>query len=135
MKIKLLLMYMILFLSCKSDLVKKPNDLIDSKTMELIMQDIMLMKTISRNYKNNIQEKNWLGDKYIFEKFDVDSSQLTNSLEYYAKSPKIYLEIYNNILLKMETLMDSIDVLAKEEVMKIKENQNKVISDSIKNLN
>ena len=135
MKIKLLLMYMILFLSCKSDLVKKPNDLIDSKTMELIMQDIMLMKTISRNYKNNIQEKNWLGDKYIFEKFDVDSSQLTNSLEYYAKSPKIYLEIYNNILLKMETLMDSIDVLAKEEVMKIKENKNKVISDSIKNLN
>ena len=135
MKIKLLLMYMILFLSCKSDLVKKPNDLIDSKKMELIMQDIMLMKTISRNYKNNIQEKNWLGDKYIFEKFDVDSSQLTNSLEYYAKSPKIYLEIYNNILLKMETLMDSIDVLAKEEVMKIKENQNKVISDSIKNLN
>ena len=135
MNFKLLLMYMILFLSCKSDLVKKPNDLIDSKTMELIMQDIMLMKTISRNYKNNIQEKNWLGDKYIFEKFDVDSSQLTNSLEYYAKSPKIYLEIYNNILLKMETLMDSIDVLAKEEVMKIKENQNKVISDSIKNLN
>ena len=135
MKIKLLLMYMILFLSCKSDLVKKPNDLIDSKKMELIMQDIMLMKTISRNYKNNIQEKNWLGDKYIFEKFDVDSSQLTNSLEYYAKSPKIYLEIYNNILLKMETLMDSIDVLAKEEVMKIKENKNKVISDSIKNLN
>ena len=126
---------MILFLSCKSDLVKKPNDLIDSKTMELIMQDIMLMKTISRNYKNNIQEKNWLGDKYIYEKFDVDSSQLTNSLDYYAKSPKIYLEIYNNILLKMETLMDSIDVLAKEEVMKIKEKQNKVISDSIKNLN
>ena len=135
MKIKLLLMYMILFLSCKSDLVKKPNDLIDSKTMELIMQDIMLMKTISRNYKNNIQEKNWLGDKYIYEKFDVDSSQLTNSLDYYAKSPKIYLEIYNNILLKMETSMDSIDVLAKEEVMKIKEKQNKVISDSIKNLN
>tara|TARA_B110000003_G_scaffold155553_1_gene156127 strand:+ start:3209 stop:3589 length:381 start_codon:yes stop_codon:yes gene_type:complete len=126
---------MILFLSCKSDLVKKPNDLIDSKTMELIMQDIMLMKTISRNYKNNIQEKNWLGDKYIYEKFDVDSSQLTNSLDYYAKSPKIYLEIYNNILLKMETSMDSIDVLAKEEVMKIKEKQNKVISDSIKNLN
>lgn len=135
MKFKLLLMYMILFLSCKSDLVKKPNDLIDSKTMELIMQDIMLMKTISRNYKNNIQEKNWLGDKYIYEKFDVDSSQLTNSLDYYAKSPKIYLEIYNNILLKMETSMDSIDVLAKEEVMKIKEKQNKVISDSIKNLN
>lgn len=135
MKFKLLLMYMILFLSCKSDLVKKPNYLIDSKKMELIMQDIMLMKTISRNYKNNIQEKNWLGDKYIFEKFDVDSSQLSNSLEYYAKSPKIYLEIYNNILLKMETLMDSIDVLAKEEVMKIKEKQNKVISDSIKNLN
>ena len=126
---------MILFLSCKSDLVKRPNDLIDSKTMELIMQDIMLMKTISRNYKSNIQEKNWLGDKYIYEKFDVDSSQLTNSLEYYAKSPKIYLEIYNNILLKMETLIDSIDDLAKEELMNIKEMQNKVITDSIKNLN
>ena len=132
MKFKLLLIYVILFLSCKYDSVKKPNDLIDSKKMELIMQDIMLMKTISRNYKNNIQDKNWFGDKYIYEKFDIDSTQIKNSLEYYAKSPKIYLEIYNNILSKMETLIDSIDVLSKEEIMKIKEIQNKVILDSIK---
>lgn len=125
MKIKSVLFLIILFISCQSDLVKKPKNLIDKNKMELIMQDMMLMRSISRNYQSFIKEKNWFGDKYIYEKYSIDSVQLLDSQEYYAKSPKIYLEIHKNIKFNMEKLIDSIDFLYKEEMRKIKENQTK----------
>jgi len=67
--------------------------------------------------------------KYIYEKYSIDSLQLVESQNFYAKSPKIYLEMHNHIKFNMERLIDSIDVLSKEEIRKIKENQSKDFRD------
>ncbi|MDG2371445.1 MAG: DUF4296 domain-containing protein [Flavobacteriaceae bacterium] len=107
--------------SCQTDLVKKPKDLIPQNKMESIIQDMILMKSISRNYQTLILEKKWFGDKYIYEKYKIDCLQLMENQKYYAKSPKIYLEMHKNIKSNMERLIDSIDVLSKEQAKKIKE--------------
>ena len=125
MKINKISFLIFLLISCQSDLVKKPKDLIGKNQMELIMQDMMLMRSISRNYQSFIKDKNWFGDKYIYEKYSIDSLQLVESQNFYAKSPKIYLEMHKHIKFNMERLIDSIDVLSKEEIRKIKENQSK----------
>jgi hypothetical protein len=116
-------------------LVKKPKDLIGKNQMELIMQDMMLMRSISRNYQSIIKDKNWFGDKYIYEKYSIDSLQLVESQNFYAKSPKIYLEMHKHIKFNMERLIDSIDVISKEEIRKIKENQSKDFRDLNQDLN
>jgi hypothetical protein len=90
MKINKISFLIFLLISCQSDLVKKPKDLIGKNQMELIMQDMMLMRSISRNYQSIIKDKNWFGDKYIYEKYSIDSLQLVESQNFYAKSPKIY---------------------------------------------
>ena len=109
--------------SCNSKAADKPDNLIDKQKMELIMQDIMIMKTISRNYDPFVKNRNWFGDRYIYEKYKIDCLELINSEKYYSKSPKIYFEMHNNIKNKMEKLIDSIDVLAKNQAKKIKEIQ------------
>ncbi len=94
MKIKSVLFLIILFISCQSDLVKKPKNLIDKNKMELIMQDMMLMRSISRNYQSFIKEKNWFGDKYIY---DLKSFLDMNiSLEYrYTKKVSAFIQFNN----------------------------------------
>jgi hypothetical protein len=121
MKFFITLFSIIFFFSCQSDKIKKPKDLIEKNKMGLIMRDMILMKSISRNYIVAIKNKNWFGDKYIYEKYKIDSLQLIKSLNYYAKSPKIYLDIHNDIKTDLQRLMDSIAVEVKEEIRKEKE--------------
>ena len=109
------------FNSCQTDLVEKPKDLIPQNKMESIIQDMILMKSISRNYQTVILEKKWFGDKYIYEKYSIDCLQLIENQKYYAKSPKIYLKMHKNIKSNMERLIDSIDILSKEQAKKTKE--------------
>ena len=135
MKFFITLFSIIFFFSCQSDKIKKPKDLIEKNKMGLIMRDMILMKSISRNYIVAIKNKNWFGDKYIYEKYSIDSLQLVESQNFYAKSPKIYLEMHKHIKFNMERLIDSIDVLSKEEIRKIKENQSKDLRDLNQDLN
>ena len=121
----------ILFISCQVDLVKKPKNLIDKNKMTLIMQDMILIKSISKKYQNVIHDENWFGDIYIYEKYKIDSLILVQSQDYYAKSPKIYLKIHNQIKSNINKMIDSIGLLSKEEARKIKEKNFKK-NDSLK---
>jgi len=115
-----LILLLIIFSGCSSG-TKKPKNLISEKKMELIMQDIILIRVIEKNYNNLVEYKNWLGDEYIYEKYKVDSIQLLESEKYYAKSPKRYLKIHEDIYKNLEKLIDSIDLLSKEQIRKAKE--------------
>ena len=123
MKINRFLIIIFLFISCQVDLETKPNNLINEKKMELIMQDMILIKAISKKYKIVINQENWFGDEYLYEKYKIDCLNLIESQNYYAKSPKIYLEIHNKIKANMERIIDSIDFLSKDEIKKIKEKE------------
>lgn len=134
MKINRFLIIIFLFISCQVDLETKPNNLINEKKMELIMQDMILIKAISKKYKIVINQENWFGDEYLYEKYKIDCLNLIESQNYYAKSPKIYLEIHNKIKANMERMIDSIDFLSKDEIKKIKEKEShKKDSSIIKN--
>ena len=50
------LIFFILVTGCYSDI---PNNLISEKKMELIMQDIILIRVIEKNYNNLVKYKNW----------------------------------------------------------------------------
>ena len=84
------------------------------------MQDMILIKSISKKYQNVIHDKNWFGDKYIYIKYKIDCLVLVQSQDYYAKSPKIYLKIHNQIKSNINKMIDSIGILSKEEARKIK---------------
>ena len=110
---KLLLYLILLFYSCFSSETNEYKNIISKDVMKNILKDIILMESIKKSYSSRIDDKKIFGDKYIFEKYNVTQSQISESQEFYAKNPKIYAKIYEDILLDMEKMVDSVEVLVK----------------------
>ena len=110
---KLLLYLILLFYSCLSSGINEYKSIISKDTMKNILKDIILMESIKKSYSSRIDDKKIFGDKYIFEKYNVTQFQISESQDFYAKNPKIYAKIYENILLDMEKLVDSVELLVK----------------------
>tara|TARA_B100001057_G_scaffold125250_1_gene123937 strand:+ start:103 stop:534 length:432 start_codon:yes stop_codon:yes gene_type:complete len=110
---KFLLCMIFLFYSCLSSGINEYKSIISKDTMKNILKDIILMESIKKSYSSRIDDKKIFGDKYIFEKYNVTQSQISESQDFYAKNPKIYAKIYENILTDMEKLVDSVELLVK----------------------
>lgn len=110
---KFLLCLILLFYSCLSSGINEYKSIISKDTMKNILKDIILMESIKKSYSSRIDDKKIFGDKYIFEKYNVTQSKISESQDFYAKNPKIYAKIYENILTDMEKLVDSVELLVK----------------------
>ena len=101
-----------LFFSCNDFFLnQKPNNLIDEETMEKILFEAIMMDVMYTFSEKNPDFLELFGVNYLYQKYGVDSIQLTQSDKYYSKNPRIYSRIYNKVLDKMKTQKDSIDRL------------------------
>ena len=88
------------------------------------------MESIKKSYSSRIYNKKIFGDKYIFKKYGVNDSLIKKSQDYYAQNPKIYTEIYESVLIDMERMVDSIEVLVK--IQEFNDSQKKLFLNSLK---
>ena len=93
-----------------------PDNLIPPDQMSMVMLDIILMKNIKRESYNLFEKKDLLVAEYLYEKYGIDSVQLTSSQSYYAKNPKEYIPIFKKVKIKLNKLNDSI-----QQTMRIRE--------------
>ena len=108
------LLYLILFFwACSSSIQDENKDIISKNVMKNILKDMILMESINKTYSSRIDNKNFFGDKFIYQKYNVNDSLVIKSINYYAQNPKIYSKIYESILLDMEKMVDSIEILVK----------------------
>ena len=110
------LILFVLLIACEANTVNPaPAILIPEDTMEQILYDINLLKTIKNNRFGGEVPKEILNNNYILRKYNIADSTLKQNQIYYAQSPKRLFAMYNRIYNRLEKMEDSINILAKKE--------------------
>lgn len=125
---------MVFTVSCQ-DLKKteKPDNLIPEEKMIDILTELSLLHA-ARNYnKFKLEETGIKPDKYIFEKFNIDSLQFEKSNNYYAEQYSQYERIYDSVKARIEVMKSRLDSLRAIDV-KREDSIKKAEKDSLKAL-
>lgn len=91
-----------LILSCKEEVVKKPENLIEKEIMVDVMYDLALLEAIKYQSPNALQAHKINPDEYIYKKYKIDSAQFVRSNMYYASDYKEYKKMYDQINSRLE---------------------------------
>ena len=81
--------------------------------MERVLYDIIVLEAMNTFKPKNPDFKSVYGKPYIYKKYGIDSLQLVQSDNYYAKFPRIYTWMYSNIQKRMGKVKDSLTELDK----------------------
>lgn len=99
MRKALLLLSLSFIVSC-SDLVNKPQDLVDEDTMASLIAEFAINDQLGAlNQKGSMEQSS----KYILNQYKVTGKAFTESYTYYTSKPKKLERIYNKA---QENLMD-----------------------------
>lgn len=93
----------------------KPEDLIPEDKMADVLTEIALLHGARSYNKQLMQEKGIDPDKFIFEKYGIDSLQFIQSNQYYSENYKKYQGIYSNVKERLEALKIEYDSLREQE--------------------
>jgi hypothetical protein len=94
---------------------KKPDNLISEEKMVDIMYDVFLLNSAKGVNKRVLELNGVLPEKYVFEKYKIDSAQFANSNNYYAYDTKTYESILNRIKEKIDLKKKEYEALEKVE--------------------
>lgn len=121
----ILLLLVFLVVSCQDlEKTEKPDDLISEAKMIDVLTEMALVNA-ARNYNTKKLEVTGIKpDKYIYEKFDIDSLQFERSNNYYTEQYTDYERIYDSVKNRIQAIKNRMDSLREIEVR---------IEDSIKN--
>lgn len=117
-KVLSILVLMILLLSCKEDIVKKPKNLIEKDQMVDIIYDFALLEAIKYQSSNSLVTQKINAKEYIYKKYTIDSAQFAQSNMYYASDYKLYNKIYDQVKSRLNEYKLSIE--KKQEQAKTK---------------
>lgn len=123
---------MILFVavSCKKDLVSKPERLIEKEKMIDIMYDLSLLEVIKYQGRTPLDSLEISQTKFMLRKYKVDSLQFLKSNMYYAADYKNYKEMFDEVQVRLEKNKAAIDSLLKIEEKKAKKEKKQIKKDS-----
>lgn len=124
----------VLLIACEANTANPPPAiLIPEDTMEHILYDITLLKSITNNRFGRGTSKAVLNNQYILSKYNIEDSVLKQNQTYYAQSPKKMAAIYNRIYERLERVEDSIGLLVQKEQKELNERLQRE-KDSLKTL-
>ncbi len=75
-----------------------------------ILYDIAIMDGIKGTITVNPIFEDAFNATYIYNKYNIDSMQLSQSEKYYASNPKKYHRIHQNVISRLEMIEDSIEM-------------------------
>tara|TARA_B110000116_G_scaffold270289_1_gene287964 strand:+ start:923 stop:1297 length:375 start_codon:yes stop_codon:yes gene_type:complete len=112
---------LLVIISCNNFSERKPKDLVDESIMSNILYDLAIMKSINGSGFIKEEVSSIFGDKFIYDKYKIDSIQFINSQKYYSKSPKKMMTIYLKTQFMLVKAKDSIeDLLNKKNILETK---------------
>ena len=125
----------VFFISCQNvEEIKKPANLIPEDKMVDVLTDLSILNS-AKNYNRSLLEETGIQpDKYLFEKYQIDSLQLAESTGYYAKKYDILDDIYAKVKANLETKKEEYEILRDVERKKEDSIQSiKTIKDTLVN--
>ncbi|WP_333809442.1 DUF4296 domain-containing protein [Flavobacterium sp.] len=110
MKQLLFLWVSLLLFSCSKNPAPNPDNLLDEEVMVDIIYDISILQAIDGSMPYKLNEYNIEMDKYIFEKYKIDSVTYRQNQRYYAANPRKYKKIYKKVMERLEQEKAKMDV-------------------------
>ena len=105
-----------LFIGCENSIkIENPDELIEQDLMEQILYEATLLEVMNTFSNKNPDFTSIIGAPYFYIKYGIDSLQLAQNEIYYTKNPRVYEKIHRKVLLKLERLRDSFNLLTKEK--------------------
>ncbi len=104
-KMKNILSIILLFLlsiSCNSNAVKKPENLIEREKMVDIIYDLSILEAAKSQKPIVLEQYQIQSNKYVYKKYRIDSMQFASSVKYYAADLEKYHAIYDSVNKKIE---------------------------------
>ncbi len=117
-----------LIFSCKEEVVKKPENLIEKEIMVDVMYDLALLEAIKYQSPNALQAHKINPDEYIYKKYKIDNTQFVRSNMYYASDYKEYKKMYDQInlrLVKNKSLLEEAIKNEKDKALLLKKESKK----------
>ena len=117
-----------LIFSCKEEVVKKPENLIEKEIMVDVMYDLALLEAIKYQSPNALQAHKINPDEYIYKKYKIDNAQFVQSNMYYASDYKEYKKMYDQInsrLVKNKSLLEEAIKNEKDKALLLKKESKK----------
>tara|TARA_Y200000002_G_scaffold174089_1_gene143620 strand:+ start:1492 stop:1827 length:336 start_codon:yes stop_codon:yes gene_type:complete len=105
---KVFILFCLVLVSCSNN-QKNGDDIMTVEEMVDFLFDVNLINT-SRGF-TNISKNNYflIRDSMLFKKHEIDCLKFVKSNNFYSRNPKLYLEIYEGIDVKINTIIDSIN--------------------------
>lgn len=98
---------LVLLVSCKQEVVAKPDKLIDEKVMTNILYDMALLEAIKYQFPYVVDSNQVNAPKYIYKKYKIDSLQFVQNNLYYASHFSQYKDMFTEVQNRIKT-QDSI---------------------------
>lgn len=119
-KIILILAVLALFISCKEEVVQKPERLIEKDVMLDVMYDLAVLEAIK--YQNPVSLDTFKINPrdFIYKKYKIDSLQFAKSNVYYASDYEDYKLMFEQITKRLDASKKSADSLVNLEKKKKK---------------
>ena len=102
-----------LFVSCKEEVVNKPERLIEKDVMVDIMYDLSILEAIRNQNPASLDTFKINSRDYIFKKYKIDSVQFAKSNVYYASDYNEYKSMFEQISKRLQANTKSVDSLIK----------------------
>ena len=102
---------MVLVISCNTNSVQKPDNLIARDKMTDILYDMSILEAIkSQNINGGIASKK--ANEYIYKKYKIDSIQYLKSNKYYASNIEEYKKMLDKVKEKLsnETIKNDAEI-------------------------
>lgn len=118
---------MLLVVSCNTNSVQKPDNLIARDKMTDILYDMSILEAIkSQNIKGGITSKK--ANEYIYKKYKIDSIQYVKSNKYYASNIEEYKKMLDKVKEKLNNETVKIDGKIKKSGKTVPPNPNSTMN-------
>lgn len=108
MKKALLFCVAVFVFGCQKTGVEKPDNLIEKDKMVDILYDMSLLEAVkTQNIEGGITSEQI--NKFIFDKYKIDSLQFVNSNKYYASEVEEYKKMYQKVKARLDEESKSLD--------------------------
>ena len=127
-----------LFISCKDDVIKKPERLIEKNVMLDVMYDLAVLEAIKYQNPASLDTFKINSREYIYKKYKIDSLQFAKSNVYYASDYEGYKLMFEQITKRLDATTKSADSVVnlekkkKKPILQNNENSAVIVSDSAK---
>jgi hypothetical protein len=131
----LLLFFLVVFISCNTNGVKKPSKLIEEEKMIDILYDMSILDALNSSNPVILADNNIVSRTYIYKKYAIDSLQFIENTTYYAADLKKYKKMYETVenrIIENKKVADSLLKIEQEKEAKNAERKKPLSKDSLR---